>query len=108
MLSKIAGFTAELLLLAVLVAAGVQGAFTSLFDNAAAPSAQAQTDIPDNYLRLYQNAAAVDCPGLDWTLLAGIGKAESAHGRSTSPGVTSGQNLAGAAVICRSSEASRH
>ena len=37
-----------------------------------------------------------DCPGLDWTLLAGIGKVESDHGRSTLPGVHSGPSGAGA------------
>src|SRR6476469_2488536 len=94
MLSKIAGFAAALLLLAVLAAAGVQGALTSLLDTTEAPSAQ--TDIPVDYLRLYRDAAAVDCPGLDWALLAGIGKVESDHGRSTASGVTSGQNAAGA------------
>ena len=96
MVSKIAGLAAGLLLLAVLAAAGVQGALTGLLDTATAPSASAQADIPADYLRLYQDAATMDCPGLDWTLLAGIGKVESDHGRSTAPGVTSGQNPAGA------------
>ena len=41
-------------------------------------------------------AAARLCPGLDWSVLAGIGKVESDHGRSTLPGVHSGQNSAGA------------
>ena len=59
-------------------------------------SATALADIPQSYLMLYQQAAA-DCPGLDWTLLAAIGKIESDHGRSRAPGVTHAQNLAGAA-----------
>lgn len=46
-------------------------------------------------LRLYQ-AAAQTCPGLSWTVLAAIGKIESDHGRSTAPGVHSGENFAGA------------
>src|SRR5690349_19105963 len=96
MASKIAGLAAGLLLLIVLAAAGIQGALTGLLNTATAASALAQADIPADYLRLYQNAATVDCPGLDWTLLAGIGKAESDHGRSPAPGVTSGQNTAGA------------
>ena len=95
MLSKIAGLAAGLLLLAFLAAADVQAALTGILD-ISAPSASAQADIPANYLRLYQDAAAIDCPGLDWTLLAGIGKVESDHGRSPAPGVTSGQNPAGA------------
>src|SRR5690348_15980589 len=96
MMSKIAGLAAGLLLLAVLAAAGIQGALTGLLNTATAPSKPAQADIPADYLRLYQDAA-VDCPGLDWTLLAGIGKTESDHGRSTAPGVTTGENPAGAA-----------
>jgi transglycosylase-like protein with SLT domain len=60
-----------------------------------APSAQALADIPTNYLALYQDAAEV-CPGLHWSILAGIGKVESNHGRSNLPGVHSGQNSAGA------------
>jgi hypothetical protein len=59
------------------------------------PSAIAISDIPANYMQLYQDAAAT-CPGLSWTVLAGIGKIESNHGRSTLPGVLSGQNSAGA------------
>lgn len=65
------------------------------------PSATAQSDIPVHNLVLYQQAAAT-CPGLDWTVLAGIGKIETNHGRSTLPGVHSGSNFAGAEVISRS------
>jgi hypothetical protein len=59
------------------------------------PSAIAVGDIPSNFLQLYQDATAA-CPGLNWTVLAGIGKVESNHGRSNLPGVHSGQNSAGA------------
>lgn len=52
-------------------------------------------DIPANYYALYQ-VAAHTCAGLDWSVLAGIGKIETNHGRSTLPGVHSGQNSAGA------------
>ena len=52
-------------------------------------------DIPDPLVDVYQ-AAAATCPGLPWTVLAAIGKVESNHGRSTAPGVHSGQNSAGA------------
>ncbi|HKA51217.1 MAG TPA: peptidoglycan DD-metalloendopeptidase family protein [Candidatus Dormibacteraeota bacterium] len=58
-------------------------------------SALAVADIPAAALRDYQDAAQT-CPGLSWTVLAGIGKVESDHGRSTLPGVHSGQNSAGA------------
>jgi hypothetical protein len=54
-----------------------------------------KADIPLNYLALYQ-AAAHTCPQLRWAVLAGIGKEESNHGRSTLPGVRSGENFAGA------------
>jgi len=58
-------------------------------------SALAVADIPAAALRDYQDAAQT-CPGLSWTVLAGIGKVESDHGRSTLPGVHAGQNSAGA------------
>jgi hypothetical protein len=61
----------------------------------AAPSTAALVDIPPDYLALYTHAATV-CPGLDWAVLAAIGKIETDHGRSTLPGVTSGENPAGA------------
>ncbi|WP_225732218.1 MULTISPECIES: bifunctional lytic transglycosylase/C40 family peptidase [unclassified Nocardia] len=60
------------------------------------PSPDAVSDIPPNMLVLYRQASRV-CPGLDWSVLAGIGKIETNHGRSQLPGVTSGENSAGAA-----------
>jgi cell wall-associated NlpC family hydrolase len=45
-------------------------------------SATALDDIPANYLAVYEQAAAT-CPGLPWTVLAGIGRAESDHGQAT-------------------------
>lgn len=59
------------------------------------PSAEAVSDIPAERLVLYQRAAAV-CPGLDWAVLAAIGKVETDHARSTLPGVWAGENFAGA------------
>lgn len=59
------------------------------------PSPSALSDIPGDYLGWYQ-AAAATCPGLDWSVLAAIGKVETDHGRSTLPGVHSGANSAGA------------
>lgn len=55
-------------------------------------------DIPAGYLVLYQ-AAARQCPGLHWAVLAAVGKVETNHGRSTLPGVRAGVNPAGARVI---------
>ncbi|MDQ4069889.1 MAG: lytic transglycosylase domain-containing protein, partial [Actinomycetota bacterium] len=55
----------------------------------------ALADIPADYLRLYQSAAAA-CPGLSWTVLAAVGAIESAHGRAAMPGVREGANYAGA------------
>ena len=49
-------------------------------------------DVPRAYLRRYRGAARRH--GIDWTLLAAIGKVESDHGRSTAPGVRSGLNFA--------------
>lgn len=60
------------------------------------PSQEALADIPGDYLDLYQAAAPV-CPGLDWSILAAIGKIESNHGRSKLTGIAEGtQNSAGA------------
>jgi hypothetical protein len=57
------------------------------------PSALATDGIPPEYLALYQAAAAQE--GLDWTIIAGIGRVETDHGRSTQPGVHSGVNTFG-------------
>jgi membrane-bound lytic murein transglycosylase B len=50
------------------------------------------TDIPSRYLAVYKAAGAKY--GVDWRVLAAIGKNESDHGRSTAPGVASGRNYA--------------
>lgn len=49
-------------------------------------SALALREIPPAYLRLYQ--AAARRYGLDWTILAGIGKVECDHGRDPDPSCT--------------------
>lgn len=94
-------------LLLVLVPLLFGGALLGTDDNTAgcgapaadqpAASADAQTGIPATYLRLYQQAG--QRYGIGWNVLAAIGKAESDHGRDTSPhsGVTAGANFAGAA-----------
>jgi hypothetical protein len=63
----------------------------------APPSGAATADIPADYLATYRAAAPHHCPGLSWTVLAGLGKVESDHGRVRLPGVRSGWNQAGAA-----------
>src|SRR6202011_3395457 len=47
---------------------------------AAQPSRAATVEIPPVMLALYQQSAR-QCPGLPWTVLAGIGHVESDHGR---------------------------
>jgi membrane-bound lytic murein transglycosylase B len=60
---------------------------------APAPAPTGSTaDIPSRYLALYKAAGAKY--GVDWRVLAAIGKNESDHGRSTAPGVASGRNFA--------------
>jgi hypothetical protein len=87
----------------VVTAYGVAGDLGLLDPRAAArparqapPSRTATADIPAAYLRLYRQAAP-HCPGLSWTILAGVGKVESDHGRARLPGVRAGWNHAGAA-----------
>ncbi len=49
-------------------------------------SALAEAEIPPLYLSLYEQAARHY--GLDWTILAGIGKVECDHGRDPDPSCT--------------------
>ena len=74
-----------------------QAIVKGLFGNSSTqPSQEALADIPGDYLALYQ-AAAAGLPGLDWSILAAIGKIESDHGRSPLAGVANGtENYAGA------------
>lgn len=55
-----------------------------------------------------ERAAAATCRGLDWAVLASIGRVESDSGRSTLPGVASGTNADGAEVIYRWDGGLRH
>jgi hypothetical protein len=56
----------------------------------------AVADIPPDYLAAYRSAAQrFRLSDEGWSYLAGIGKVESDHGRSTAPGVRSGQNAHG-------------
>ena len=60
-----------------------------------AATAAAEALIPADYLIWYMDAAQT-CPGLPWSVLAGIGTVESGNGQSDLPGVRSGANFAGA------------
>ncbi|MEC3974953.1 C40 family peptidase [Amycolatopsis sp. H20-H5] len=84
-----------IILIPLLIAAGVSGAISAVFGGGSQPSQSALADIPSDYLALYRAAAGV-CPGLDWSIIAAIGKIETDHGRSTLPGVSSGTNAFGA------------
>ena len=75
--------------LAVVVIAAAAGGLVSLVaagsalaSSAIAPSPQALSDIPVAYLQTFE-AAAATCPGLPWSVLAGIGRAETDFGADT-------------------------
>jgi Transglycosylase SLT domain len=70
------------------VGAGARGGVTTTDPPASryAPSAEALADIPPVYLTLYRRAAARF--GLDWTVLAGIGRVECDHGADPDPACT--------------------
>lgn len=89
---------AAALLLVILLIGAAAAAVAALLGGSSSsptPSQGALDDIPADYLTLYRQAATV-CPGLDWTILAAIGRIESDHGRSRLPGVTAGENPSGA------------
>lgn len=92
----IAGGGALLLAIIVVCAAAV-ATLTMSQQSEQAGSVQASqaavADIPAHYLRLYQQAGTQF--GLDWSIIAAIGKVETDHGRLDAPGVTSGQNAHG-------------
>jgi cell wall-associated NlpC family hydrolase len=58
-------------------------------------STEAANSIPADYLMWYRKVGGQY--GVPWTVLAGIGKVESDHGRTRLPGVHSGHNTFGAA-----------
>ncbi|WP_113700304.1 NlpC/P60 family protein [Nonomuraea lactucae] len=55
----------------------------------------AASDIPADYLELYRKHG--EKVGVQWNILAAVGKRETDHGRSDLPGVKRGTNYAGAA-----------
>ena len=87
------GALAAIVLLPIMIIGGI--AANPDGGEASGASAYALADIPPELLAVYQ-AAAATCPGLDWTVIAAIGKIETDHGRSALPGVHSGENFAGA------------
>jgi hypothetical protein len=78
------------LLLVLMASAVVIGVTFSLSGSAPVRidgvSALAEREIPPVYLKLYLRAAARY--GLDWAILAGIGKVECDHGRDSAPSCT--------------------
>lgn len=77
----------------VVVATTVEGGSGA---SGAMPSALARREIPPRFLQLYEEAAAHY--GIDWAVLAGIGKVECDHGRDRDPscGREGAVNAAGA------------
>ncbi|MGH9016591.1 MAG: NlpC/P60 family protein, partial [Acidimicrobiales bacterium] len=77
---------------------GAPGSATGAPASVVSPPAASKAvgDLPPAYEALMQGAVAAECPGLAWTVLAGIAKVESDFGRSSLPGVHSGANAAGA------------
>ncbi|WP_433333865.1 NlpC/P60 family protein [Spirillospora sp. CA-294931] len=74
--------------------AGSGGCVDTAGANAQPAAAIDARAIPANYLELYKKAGKDF--GIPWNLLAGIGKVETSHGTSKLPGVSSGENYAGA------------
>ncbi|HVX22030.1 MAG TPA: NlpC/P60 family protein [Acidimicrobiales bacterium] len=74
------------LLVAVVVAVASAAGLVAVFGGTTpvsadvGPSTAALSDIPAEYLHLFQ-AAAATCPGLPWTVLAGIGRVETDFGQ---------------------------
>jgi hypothetical protein len=83
--------TALVLLLPVLVISAAMGGIGT-----SVPSPAAVSDIPAEYLELYQSAGAAY--GIPWEVLAGVGKVECDHGRSNHPACSQqgAENFAGA------------
>jgi hypothetical protein len=68
---------------ATVLLAGVQAAVPA----SPAATTMAVSDIPASHFDAYRSAAT-RCPGLSWTVLAGVGRVESDHGRDAGPSPT--------------------
>lgn len=89
---RAAGALAVGLVLSVVVAAAAAGvglatlvgagAGSTLVSANATPSSEALSEIPTAYLAAFRDAAAT-CPGLPWSVLAGIGRVETDFGADT-------------------------
>jgi cell wall-associated NlpC family hydrolase len=83
-------------LLMIVILGALAGAGSDSGSSSFEPSAVAIADIPGNYLVAYQRAGMLY--GVDWAILAAIGKMECDHGRSSEEGCAPGTvNAAGAA-----------
>ena len=87
-----------LALLLLATVGGLAGGMSAGGSPSSAPSAFAIADIPTDYLVLYQRAAAAY--GIDWAVLAAIGKVECDHGRDQAfgcnpPGTVNGAGATG-------------
>ncbi|MFC4912958.1 NlpC/P60 family protein [Actinomadura gamaensis] len=99
----LAGAAGAFLVLVAAILGGVSSAFSAGSDPDATncapspgtgPGRTGSTNIPPSYLALYVRAGQEY--GIPWNILAAVGAVESDHGRSTHPGITSGENSAGA------------
>jgi hypothetical protein len=86
LVAGVGAMVVTLLLMGLTALAAVSGAPGSVAAQSPGVSAAARAQIPSEYLRLYQQAAARY--GLDWSILAGIGKVECDHGRDHDPSCT--------------------
>jgi len=96
MIKIVVAVVAAIVGLVVVLASAITSVVAGLLGGTTEPSESALADIPRGYLQTYQQGAGT-CPGLDWSVLAAIGKVETNHGRLHAPGVHSGENSAGAA-----------
>jgi hypothetical protein len=91
-LAAAAALTISVMIIAAIAGSGVGlggGAVSTYQDgdgDGVGVSPLAQREIPSLYLRLYQQAG--EHYGLDWAILAGIGRVECDHGRDPSPSCT--------------------
>ncbi len=88
-------FLAVVLLVLVVFVLAMLSGNQAVAQSAGVPSPTALADIPTELLPIYQESAEATC-GMRWAVLAAIGKVETDHGRSTLPGIRSGENFAGA------------
>jgi len=79
------GATMTRLTTAVSAILGPTGRMESLRSQQLPAAGTASGTVPTTYLQLFKDAAAQQCPGLSWTVLAAIGQIESADGTNVGP-----------------------